>query len=201
MLITYSLEIKCSLHHVSFSFRVLKIIRKTENYEEIPIHFSRRWPSCIRWTVLLYRCILLSDSCHPQSPLFPNISNGGCYSLKLDLPNCRKTYSTSIQTVFFTPSGISIVQIFDAVISDIVTGTLDGFDCIDRICPKWKIYSDMQAVLGGFPALLEILDVISTGPAQPVLNAHLDTGFWGEGPEYAYSTYENTLTSHFKSMV
>lgn len=63
-----------------------------------------------------------------------------------------RKYVFSVRTLCPTPAGMSTNQVLDFMIFGIITGTTNGFDCIDARGRKLKEFLDMRGFLGDHQA-------------------------------------------------
>lgn len=109
--------------------------------------------------------------------------------LPLGLPFCRRQSSSSFGTVSLTPPGVSTSQLWDALILDIVTVTINGFDCIDAQGKRGKVVLDTCRILCDYSDSSQVLQhVIKHMGGASCVYCSLRHRTCEGGPEYAYTT-------------
>lgn len=87
--------------------------------------------------------------------------------LPSDLPIDKKGFVLSIKTISLTPPGVVTNLIFNAIIPDIIFGTLDEYDCWDIDEENVSVFTDVCGFLTICPAHSRVLNVIKQSIRLP----------------------------------
>lgn len=107
----------------------------------------------------VYRLLLYADDFNPRSTLFPKGSVGGLYLSPSSLNLKSRRSQSSVRTVSLTPAGVSTNSVLEYIIEDLVTGSIDGFDCVDAFGDEVKVFFDIMGFLGDYPAASGVVDL------------------------------------------
>ena len=100
----------------------------------------------------MYCMILYADDFNSRSALFPKGSVGGIYMTPSSFHVCTRLSQSCIRKLSLTPAGISTNAVIDHLIDALVSGSLEGVDCVDAFGEQVKVYFDILGFIGDYPA-------------------------------------------------
>ena len=106
------------------------------------------------------RLMLYADGFNPRSQMFPQGSVGGVYMSPAGFSDPSRRSQTSIRVTSLTPPGVSTNMVLDYCIEDLVTGSLEGFDCVDPFVNSVKCFFDIIGFLADYPVSSAAVDVL-----------------------------------------
>lgn len=107
----------------------------------------------------IYRVIMYADDFNGRSTLFPKGSVGGLYMTPCGLHQRSRRSQSSIRVLSLTPSGVSTNSVIDHLLDDIVSGSVEGVECVDAFGQQVRVFVDMLGFLGDYPASSAVVDV------------------------------------------
>jgi len=102
---------------------------------------------------LVYRFILYTDGFKQKKSLSDRRSVNGCYMLPVGLPHRTKSSCLCVRTLSLGAYGQNPNDIMKHIIPDIIEGSTKGYTCIDAHGRKVRLFLDLIAAFGDFPAL------------------------------------------------
>ena len=111
-------------------------------------------------TFLVYRFILYSDGFNQHKSMKDTKSVCGCYIMPLGLSeNFRKT-SASARVITMSASKQDINSVLSNIVDDIVRGATTGFEGTDPFGGRVKVFLDLLANVGDYPAASACSDLM-----------------------------------------
>lgn len=117
--------------------------------------------------------------------------------LPLGLQFYRRRCFSFIRSVALEPTGISNIQILDAFIPDIITGTINDFYCDDFQDQKAKALLDISKLLCNFSASSQILHIMKHKAGAPCTHCSSRQGTCEDVLKYPYHTNLNHHNGSF----
>jgi len=102
---------------------------------------------------LVYRFILYTDGFKQKKSLSDRRSVNGCNMLPVGLPHHTKSSCLCVSTLSLGAYGQNPNEIMKHIIPDIIQGSTNGFTCIDAHGRQVRLFLDLVAAFGDFPAL------------------------------------------------
>ena len=136
----------------------------------------------------MYRLILYADDFNPRSTLFPKGSVGGLYMNPCGFHVRSRRSQTTIRTLSLTPAGVSTNSVIEFLIEDLVHGCIEGFDCVDALGQKVKVYLDIMGFIGDYPASSSVVDLKGHNATAPCTSCGFTFNKSDDSSTYAYST-------------
>ena len=136
----------------------------------------------------IYRIILYADDFNPRSTLFPKGSVGGVYMSPTGLHVRSRRSQYSIRTISLTPAGVSTNAIIDLLIDDLVSGSVDGFECVDAFGERVKVFLDVMGFTGDYPAASAVVDHSGHNSTAPCTHCGFNFNKSAGMTVYAYTT-------------
>ena len=115
----------------------------------------------------MYRMMLYADDFNARSTLFPKGSVGGLYMSPSSFHVRSRRSQTCIRTISLTPAGVSTNSVIDHIIEDLVTGTIEGFECIDAFGELVTVFFDIMGFIGDYPASSAVVDLKGHNATSP----------------------------------
>ncbi|MEM1282988.1 MAG: hypothetical protein AAGG81_05485, partial [Chlamydiota bacterium] len=146
----------------------------------------------------MYRLLLYADDFNPRSALFPRGSVGGVYMSPAGFSIRTRRSQKTIRTISLTPSGVSTNHVLDYIIEDLVSGSLDGFDCFDPFGNKVRFFFDIIGFLADYPASSSVVDVLGHNGSAPCTHCTFVLVRSQLRSRYAFTTTINSSNSMFR---
>lgn len=146
----------------------------------------------------MYRMILYADDFNPRSTLFPKGSVGGVYMSPSGLHVRSRRSQYRIRTISLTPTGMSTNSVIDYIIEDLVSGSIEGFQCVDAYGATVRGFLDIVGFIGDYPSASAVVDLNGHTSTAPCTNCGFNFNKSADLPVYAYTTSVTSRNSSYR---
>lgn len=137
---------------------------------------------------VVYRMILYADGFNASSQLFAPKSFHGIYMLPVGLEQSWRTTPASIRVISLAPPGVQKNKVLQAVIPDIVRGTVHGFEAMDPFGRKVRVFLDVVGFEGDYPEAAAVMDTLGHVGNAPCTLCSFRKKKNGDGTKHAYTS-------------